>query len=94
MRFLVVREYRDRCTYIATMTDSVEYDLPTFFTESVQYENERYSVALPWKNNEAIKKLLNNHHSAALWCKSLKQRLMRDKELSNKHQGVFFVCIV
>ena len=31
---------------ISTMTDSEENDLPTFFTESVQYENERYSVTL------------------------------------------------
>ena len=32
---------------ISIMTCSVENDLPASFTESVQYKNERYSVALP-----------------------------------------------
>ena len=37
------------------MTVSVENDLPAFFTESVKYKNERYSVALPWTDSEAKK---------------------------------------
>ena len=53
-------------TPISIMTGSVENDLPAFFTESVQYENERSSVAVPCKDSEAKNKLLNNYHSAAL----------------------------
>ena len=76
-------------TLISIMTGSVENDLPAFFTESVQYKNERYSVALPCTDSEANNKLLNNYHSAALWFKNLKRRLVRDEELSNKYHSVF-----
>ena len=67
----------------------MENDLPAFFTESVQYKNERYSVALPWKDSDAKNKLLNNYHSAALRFENLKRRLARDEELSNKYHSVF-----
>ena len=76
-------------TPISIMTGSVENDLPAFFTESVQYKNERYSVALPWTDSEAKNKLLNDYHSAALRFENLKRRLARDEELSNKYHPVF-----
>ena len=76
-------------TPISIMTGSVENDLPAFFTESVQYKNERYSVALPWTDSQAKNKLLNNYHSAALWFANLKRRLARDEERSNKYHTVF-----
>ena len=40
-------------TPISIMTGSLGNDLSAFFTESVQYKNERYSVALPWTDSEA-----------------------------------------
>ena len=76
-------------TPISIMTGSVENDLPAFFTESVQYKNKRYSVALPWTNSEAKNKLLNNYHSAALQFENLKRRLARDEEFSNKYHSVY-----
>ena len=68
---------------------SLPNELPAFFTESVQYKNERYSVTLPWKDSEAKNKLLNNYHSASLRFENLKRRLARDEELSNKYHSVF-----
>ena len=67
-------------TPISIMTGSVENDPPAFFTELVQYKNERYSVALPWRDSEAKNKLLNNYNSAALRFANLKRRLARDEE--------------
>ena len=71
-------------TPISIMTGSVENDLPAFFTESVQYKNERYCVAPPWTDSEAK----NNYHSAAFQFVNLKRRLARDEELSNKYHSV------
>ena len=76
-------------TLLSIMTGSVENDLPAFFTESAQYKNKRYSVALPWTDSEAKNKLLNNYHSAALRFEHIKRRLAHDEELSNKYHPVF-----
>ena len=68
---------------------SIMTDLPAFFTELVQYENERSSVALPCEDSEAKNKLLNNYHSAALRFENIKWRSARDEEVSNKYHSVF-----
>ena len=74
---------------VSAMMGSVRNALPAFFTKSINYADKRYSVALPWRSDEAKYNLLSNFYSATVRFNSLKRRLSRDQSLSNQYHSVF-----
>jgi len=59
------------------------------FESTVQFVNDRYEVALPWKDDSAKEKLLNNESIVSKRLSKLMVKLDQDKELKEEYQKVF-----
>ncbi|XP_064083035.1 uncharacterized protein LOC135199049 [Macrobrachium nipponense] len=59
------------------------------FESTVKFVNGRYEVALPWKDDSAKEKLLNNEVIAHKRLSKLMVKLEQNKELKKEYQKVF-----
>ncbi|XP_064102694.1 uncharacterized protein LOC135212856 [Macrobrachium nipponense] len=59
------------------------------FESTVKFVNGRYEVALPWKDDSAKEKLLNNEVIAHKRLSKLLVKLEQNKELKKEYQKVF-----
>lgn len=59
------------------------------FESTVQFVDDRYEVTLPWKDEFAKERLMNNEGSARKRLSKLMIKLDKDKELKKEYQKVF-----
>ena len=71
-----------------SMDKEVEDPVVDQFKREVTKEGDRYSVALPWKENQK-KYLVNNKKSALKRWQNLSIRLKRDTDLKINYHAVF-----